>query len=74
MHMIQTINENRCTVGRPPFVAHICRMHIVLLLALAVTLSLAYDPVFVDELEDLVLNKQDEQELDKLDDDKYMKR
>ncbi|RCN32873.1 hypothetical protein ANCCAN_21298 [Ancylostoma caninum] len=46
----------------------------ILILALAVASSLAYDPVFVDELEDLVRNKQDEWELEQLDDDDNMIR
>ncbi|EYC34070.1 hypothetical protein Y032_0001g226 [Ancylostoma ceylanicum] len=46
----------------------------VLILAFAIASSLAYDPVFVDELEDLVRNKQDEWELDQLDDDDSMIR
>ncbi|KAL6722839.1 hypothetical protein Aduo_017923 [Ancylostoma duodenale] len=46
----------------------------VVILAVAVASSLAYDPVFVDELEDLVQNKQDERELEQLDDDDNMIR
>lgn len=46
----------------------------LVILALVVASALAYDPVFVDELEDLVQSKQDEWELDQLDDDDYMKR
>ncbi|RCN32874.1 hypothetical protein ANCCAN_21299 [Ancylostoma caninum] len=47
----------------------------ILILAFAVGVSLAsYDPVFVDELEDIVTSRQDERELDRLDDDKYMIR
>ncbi|RCN27970.1 hypothetical protein ANCCAN_26292 [Ancylostoma caninum] len=47
----------------------------ILILAFAAGVSLAsYDPVFVDELEDIVTSRQDERELDRLDDDKYMIR
>ncbi|EPB70587.1 hypothetical protein ANCCEY_10310 [Ancylostoma ceylanicum] len=46
----------------------------ILILALVVAVSLAYDPVCVDELEDIVTSRQDERELDRLDDDKYMIR
>ncbi|ETN69010.1 hypothetical protein RB195_025972 [Necator americanus] len=46
----------------------------ILILAVAIAGSLAFDPVFVDELEDLVPNKQDERELEALDDDDEMIR
>ncbi|KAL6722837.1 hypothetical protein Aduo_017921 [Ancylostoma duodenale] len=47
----------------------------ILILAFAVGVSFAsYDPVFVDELEDIVTSRQDERELDRLDNDKYMTR
>lgn len=46
----------------------------ILILAFAVGVSLAYDPVFVDELEDIVTSRSDERELDRLDDNKYMIR
>ncbi|CAJ0608594.1 unnamed protein product [Cylicocyclus nassatus] len=49
-------------------------MKTLVVLALVATFAYAYDPVFVDELEDIVLNKQDEIELDRLDDDKNMLR
>lgn len=45
------------------------RMRSVLVfLFLTLVCALAFDPVFVDELEDLVINKNDERELDLLDD------
>ncbi|VDO70326.1 unnamed protein product [Heligmosomoides polygyrus] len=41
---------------------------VLVFLFLTLVCALAFDPVFVDELEDLVINKNDERELDLLDD------
>ncbi|VDO70330.1 unnamed protein product [Heligmosomoides polygyrus] len=47
---------------------------LLVFLLLTITYALAYDPVFVDELEGLVINKNDEHELGMLDDDNNMIR
>lgn len=59
-----------CVIGPAVF-----RMRSLLVfLLLTITYALAYDPVFVDELEGLVINKNDEHELGMLDDDNNMIR
>ncbi|KAL6722842.1 hypothetical protein Aduo_017926 [Ancylostoma duodenale] len=49
-------------------------MKTLLLLFAVVVCALAYDPVFVDELEDLVFTKEEKWELETLDDDDTMIR
>ncbi|RCN34526.1 hypothetical protein ANCCAN_19621 [Ancylostoma caninum] len=49
-------------------------MKTLLLFAVVVVCALAYDPVFVDELEDLVFTKEEKWELETLDDDDTMIR
>ncbi|RCN30099.1 hypothetical protein ANCCAN_24134 [Ancylostoma caninum] len=49
-------------------------MKTLLLFAVVAVCALAYDPVFVDELEDLVFTKEEKWELETLDDDDTMIR
>uniref|UniRef100_A0A1I7XBQ1 Short neuropeptide F n=1 Tax=Heterorhabditis bacteriophora TaxID=37862 RepID=A0A1I7XBQ1_HETBA len=44
------------------------------ILAALVTLGLGDGPLYIDELEDLVTNRQDRRELDELDNDDYTTR